>query len=104
MIWLFWETLESIYHQRTKDPTLNECFAQVKEIPVAPENPEQCPGLEENPEVAEMAEEVILKNPNNTSCIEEQKEDITLNGCIRTPNENPIPLTPEHPERFIADF
>ena len=63
------------------------------------ESNQGCLSLEENPEVAEMAEEVILNNPNNTSCIEEQN----TNDCIRTSNENSISLTPEQPERFITD-
>ena len=61
-----------------------------------------CPSLEENPEVAEMAEVFILKNPNNTSFIKEQNEDITLNGCFRKANENPIPLTSEYPESYCV--
>ena len=91
-----------IQEEQKEDCTLSECFAQVKEIPLTPENPERCPSSEENPETAEMAEVVILENRNNTSRTDEQKEDSTLNDCITKANESPIPLTPEHPEKFIG--
>ena len=50
-----------------------------------------------------MADEVILKNPNDSSCNNELKEDGTLNDCTTKFRENPIPLTPEHPERSMTD-
>ena len=39
-----------IQEEQREDPTLSECFAQVKEIPLTPENPERCPSSEENPD------------------------------------------------------
>ena len=50
-----------------------------------------------------MAEEVILKNPNDLSCINELKEDGTLNDCTTKVRKNPIPLTLEYPEKSVTD-
>ena len=62
-----------------------------------------CPKLEKNHEVTKMADEVILKTPNDPSCIDELKGDGTLKDCTTKARENPIPLTPEHPERSMTD-
>ena len=53
-----------------------------------------CPKLEKNHGVTKMADEVILKTPDDASCIE-QMEDSILNDCTINVRENPIPLAPE---------
>ena len=63
----------------------------------------ESPSLEENPDIEDIVEVVLLKNPNNTSFIREQKYDTTLIPCSENAKESPFPLSPEHPERFKVD-
>ena len=51
----------------------------------------------------ETADLVLMRNPSSSSFINEQKEDVTLSDCFGKVNENPIPLTPEHPDRYYVE-